>query len=76
MTIRLDDHVKSDDGEICLYDFQNWPCNTVQVANAAFKLAAKAVEPEGPEPVCCDEHAAGWQARTDSAEEIRALIKS
>ena len=33
MTIRLDDHVKSEDGEICLWDHEDWPCHTVQVAD-------------------------------------------
>jgi hypothetical protein len=74
MSVRLDIHVKDEDG-MCLWDQEDWPCRTVQTANAAFELAAKAIEPTGSESMCCDEHAAGWQARTDSAEEIRELIR-
>jgi hypothetical protein len=68
----VQDH-KISDG-ICIWCHEIFPCTTVKIRWETTRLvmggAVAAVQPKTPEPVCCDEHAAVWQALQDAADEL------
>lgn len=79
MVVRLDVHTKSEDGEICLYDHEDWPCETMQTANAAFEQAATEMEAWAETMPTYTPPKSGTTGRavaTAAAGKLRALIRS
>lgn len=54
----------------CIWDHDPWPCDTVKLVAEVRRDVAAEVRSKNPEPVCCNLHAATWQASMDIAEEI------
>jgi hypothetical protein len=71
------DHQPTDWGwrqKHCIWCHEPWPCPTAKVAAEVLREVATEVKSQNPEPQCCDEHAASWQAKQDIAEEIEERI--
>lgn len=54
----------------CIYCLDPWPCDAAKLVMEVRADVAKEIRPNGPEPVCCDQHAAAWQALNDAADDI------
>lgn len=46
------------------------PAEAIPMVADVMREVADMIRPEGTEPMCCDTHAAVWQARTDLADEL------